>query len=101
MDRLNILVTGGAGYIGSHCVKELCNTGHVVTIFDNFFTGFEENIDPRVKNVIEGDVRNESDLDKALRGQQVVFHFAALKATGEFMTNPFVKMPRIRRTMIL
>ena len=88
-ERLNILVTGGAGYIGSHCVKELCNAGHQVVVLDNFSLGLYENIDSRIKNVIEGDIRNDDDLKKAFSDRiDVVFHFAAWKAAGESMTNP-------------
>jgi UDP-glucose 4-epimerase len=87
--KSKILVTGGAGYIGSHTVKELCNAGHEVTVFDNFSLGRRENIDPRVKSVIEGDVRQSADLAKALPGMDVVFHFAAWKAAGESMDDPY------------
>jgi UDP-glucose 4-epimerase len=87
-DKLKILVTGGAGYIGSHCVKELCDAGHHITILDNFSLGLRENIDPRVQKVVEGDVRNSTDLEHALRGAQAVFHFAAWKAAGESMDDP-------------
>ncbi len=84
-----ILVTGGAGYIGSHVVHQLCDEGHQVFIFDNFSLGLKENLDPRAQEVIGGDVRNESDLVKALSKKiDVVFHFAAWKAAGESMTDP-------------
>lgn len=84
-----ILVTGGAGYIGSHVVHQLCDEGHQVLVFDNFSLGLKENLDPRVQEVIGGDVRNESDLVKALSKKiDVVFHFAAWKAAGESMTDP-------------
>lgn len=87
--KQNILVTGGAGYIGSHCVKELCEAGHNVTVFDNFSLGLHENIDPLVQNIIEGDILIEDDLTKAFAEKtNVVFHFAAWKAAGESMINP-------------
>jgi UDP-glucose 4-epimerase len=88
-DKLNVLVTGGAGYIGSHVVKDLCNAGHNVIVFDNFSLGLHENIDPRVTHVIEGDILNDYDLHKAFQQDiDVVFHFAAWKAAGESMQNP-------------
>ena len=88
-DKLNVLVTGGAGYIGSHCVKELCKIGYDVTILDNFSTGVFENIDSRVKEVIKGDILDNSDLKKAfIPKKDIVFHFAACKAAGESMINP-------------
>jgi UDP-glucose 4-epimerase len=83
-----ILVTGGAGYIGSHLVQLLCDQGYQVFIFDNFSLGLRENIDPR-SEVIEGDILNTVDLKKAFaKNIDVVFHFAAWKAAGESMINP-------------
>ncbi len=88
-ERFNILVTGGAGYIGSHIVKELCNGGHQVVVFDNFSLGLHENIDSRVKTVIDGDILKTKDLQKAFSEPiDIVFHFAAWKAAGESMTHP-------------
>lgn len=85
----NILVVGGAGYIGSHIVKELCDKGHAVIVFDNFSLGLRENIDLGVTRVIEGDILNTENLDAALTDDiQTVFHFAAWKAAGESMKNP-------------
>lgn len=88
MAGYSILVTGGAGYIGSHVVHLLCDKGHRVIILDNFSLGCEENVDPRAE-VIKGDILNTADLKKALNtGVDVVFHFAAWKAAGESMTDP-------------
>jgi UDP-glucose 4-epimerase len=85
----NLLVTGGAGYIGSHIVQLLCEKQYNVYVFDNFSLGWRENIDDRVKGIIEGDVRNSEDLDKAFTNKiDAVFHFAAWKAAGESMTDP-------------
>jgi len=85
---MKILVTGGAGYIGSHVVHELCDQGHKVNILDNLSLGREENIDPRAQMMV-GDVRDEDDLSKALSGGiDVVYHFAAWKAVGESMVIP-------------
>ena len=84
----NILVVGGAGYIGSHVVFELCNNGYNVTVFDNFSTGFNENIDTRA-NVIRGDILNEYDLSNLFKKKyNAVFHFAGLKSSGDSMLNP-------------
>jgi UDP-glucose 4-epimerase len=85
----NLLVTGGAGYIGSHIVQLLCEKQYNVYVFDNFSLGWRENIDDRVKGIIEGDVRNSEDLDKAFTNKiDAVFHFAAWKAAGESMSDP-------------
>lgn len=84
------LVVGGAGYIGSHIVKKLCDLGHEVVIFDNLSSGLKENLDERAK-FIQGDILNKEDLKKAF-SQKIdsVFHFAALKAAGESMKKPEV-----------
>ncbi|MBN1302540.1 MAG: UDP-glucose 4-epimerase GalE [Melioribacteraceae bacterium] len=85
----SILVTGGAGYIGSHIVQLLCDGNYPVIVFDNFSTGRRENIDHRVKAVVEGDVKNSEDLKGVLtQNVDTVFHFAAWKAAGESMVNP-------------
>ncbi len=85
----NLLVTGGAGYIGSHIVQLLCEKNYNVYVLDNFSLGWRENIDTRVKSVIEGDVRKPADLDKAFVHKiEAVFHFAAWKAAGESMIDP-------------
>jgi UDP-glucose 4-epimerase len=86
--KRKILVTGGAGYIGSHVVYTLCDLGHRITILDNMSLGREENIDQRAK-FIKGDILNSRDLDLAFKENfDVVFHFAALKAAGDSMIIP-------------
>lgn len=88
MEKLNILVTGGAGYIGSHIVRDLCDDEHNVTVLDNLSLGLEENVDNRAELVI-GDILNKDDLDKVFsKNIDVVFHFAAWKAAGESMIDP-------------
>ena len=85
---MRILVTGGAGYIGSHVVKKLCELDNEVTIFDNLSTGLKENINPKAE-FIKGDITNPEDLKQAFsKNYNSVFHFAALKASNESMTNP-------------
>ena len=87
--KKNILVTGGAGYIGSHVVQLLCDEGHSVTVFDNFSLGRRENIDPKVDEIIKGDLLNKDDLKKAfIKKFDAVIHFAAWKAAGESMIKP-------------
>ena len=59
---MKILVIGGAGYIGSHVVLELCENGHDVTVFDNLSTGHLINLDSRAE-FIEGDILNNKNLE--------------------------------------
>ena len=85
---MKILVTGGAGYIGSHVVYELIDQGHDVTILDNMSLGLEENIDPR-SIFVQGSTHSDSDLDSVLSvGFDGIIHLAAWKAAGESMTDP-------------
>jgi UDP-glucose 4-epimerase len=86
---MNVLVTGGAGYIGSICVEELLNAGHAVTVFDNLTEGHRAAVDPRAK-FVQACLSQEAELGNALRQAQaeVVMHFAAHALVGESMTNP-------------
>ena len=85
---MKLLVTGGAGYIGSHVVFELIDQGHDVTIFDDMSLGSEKNIDSRA-NFVKGSTMAESDLDSVCQDRfDCVLHFAAWKAAGESMINP-------------
>ena len=85
---MKILVTGGAGYIGSHVVCELIDQGHDVTILDDMSLGLEENIDPR-SIFVQGSTYSDSDLDSVLSvGFDGIIHLAAWKAAGESMTDP-------------
>ena len=84
-----ILVCGGAGYIGSHAVRQLIDKGEEVIIVDNLETGHKDAIHPKAKfyNV---DIRNEEELDKVFAENKIdeVIHFAANSLVGESMTNP-------------
>ena len=77
-----ILVTGGAGFIGSNLVESLLRSGNQVTCLDNFSTGKRENLKGFTGNsdfrLIEGDIRNISDCENAVRDVEIVFHEAAL-----------------------
>ena len=85
---MKILVTGGAGYIGSHVVYELIDQGHDVTILDDMSLGLEENIDPR-SIFVQGSTHSNSDLDSVLSVEfDGIIHLAAWKAAGESMTDP-------------
>jgi len=86
---MKLLVTGGAGYIGSICVEQLLEQGHQVTIFDNLTEGHRRAIDPRAP-LIEGDLQDRDAIFSAM--EQVrpegVMHFAANALVGESMENP-------------
>jgi len=86
---MKIFVTGGAGYIGSHVVFELCDAGHEVTIFDDMSLGREENIDSRAKFIL-GSTLDRQLLKEALNSDKfdAVIHLAAWKAAGESMEKP-------------
>lgn len=74
-----VLVTGGAGFIGSHIVERLLKEGATVTVLDNFRTGLRENLE-KVKNditLIEGSILEPKDLAKAAKGQDLISHQAA------------------------
>jgi len=83
------LVTGGAGFIGSHLTERLLADGHAVRILDNFSTGKRENIPaaPGVE-VIEGDVGDFETVRQAMQGVDYVFHEAAIASVPETVGNP-------------
>jgi UDP-glucose 4-epimerase len=95
---MNVLLTGGAGYIGSHTAVELINNGHNVIIVDNFSNSSPEVI-KRLKLITnqdvrfhKADVRDEAALSKIFEAHQVdtVIHFAGLKAVGESVAQPLM-----------
>lgn len=91
-----ILVTGGAGYIGSHTCLELLAAGYEVVVYDNFSNSNPESLDRvariggRKPTVVQGDVRDKALLEQTLRQHQCtsVIHFAGLKAVGESVEKP-------------
>lgn len=85
---MKVLVIGGAGYIGSHVVKELMAKNHEVTVFDNLSSGLIQNLFKK-NEFIAGDILHPEDLDKAFaRGFDAFIHLAAFKAAGESMIFP-------------
>jgi UDP-glucose 4-epimerase len=86
---MKILVTGGAGYIGSVTTELLLNEGHTVAVFDNLERGHREAVDPRAR-LVEGDLRNPADIANAMLAikPDAVVHFAAYALVGESMEHP-------------
>lgn len=87
---MRVLVTGGAGYIGSHAVRELINAGHSVTVLDNLSKGHEEAVDPRA-TLIVGSTANLELLERHFQAHQIeaVMHFAADIEVGESVVDPY------------
>lgn len=85
-----VLVTGGAGFIGSNLADELIKQGAKVNIIDNLVTGFRENLEEINGdfNFIEGDINNESSLNKAIEGVSIIFHQAALPSVPRSVEDP-------------
>ena len=84
-----ILVTGGAGYIGSHAVRALQESGYAVTVYDNLSTGYEESIGGC--DFVFGDVRDRGRLRDTFAGTKFagVLHFAGVIEVGESVTDPY------------
>ena len=92
MRNKKVLVTGGAGFIGSNLTESLLNAGNEVVCLDNFSTGKRKNIgeflaNPRYR-LIEGDIRNYEDCQKAVEGIEFVFHEAALGSVPRSIKDP-------------
>ena len=88
---MRIFVTGGAGYVGSHCVRRLIAGGHDVTVFDNLSAGHRQAV-ARVADFIEGDLADGAKLrDELSRGSyDAVMHFAAYLNVGESVQQPLM-----------
>ncbi len=86
---MKILVSGGAGYIGSVTVEQLLERGHEVIVFDNLERGHREAVDPRAR-LVTGDLRDRGAILAAMRAAKpdAVVHFAAYALVGESMTDP-------------
>ena len=89
-----ILVTGGAGFIGSNLCESLLKDGHEVTCLDNFSTGFRSNVEPFIAaypkhfRLIEGDIRDIDTCRDAVAGQEYVLHEAALGSVPRSIKDP-------------
>jgi len=90
MKRIRALVTGGAGFIGSHLVDELIRLGHQVVVIDNLSTGRIENLSTvsSAIEIVEADLANKSDWERYFEGIDWVFHLAALADIVPSIQNP-------------
>jgi UDP-glucose 4-epimerase len=78
---VRVLVTGGAGFIGSHVVDHLINDGHEVTILDDLSGGLERNLNPKAK-FVKGSITDKKIVDEVTKGKDIVYHLAAYAAEG-------------------
>lgn len=84
---MKVLITGGAGFIGSHLADAFVNRGDLVTIIDNFSTGTADNLKSFVE-VIDGDIRDAALMDKLVAKADLVMHMAASLGVKNIMENP-------------
>jgi UDP-glucose 4-epimerase len=83
-----VLVTGGAGFIGSNLVRALLERGDEVRVLDNFATGRRENLDGLDLEVVEGELRSYERVHRATRGIEVVYHLGALGSVPRSVQDP-------------
>jgi len=92
LNNSRVLVTGGAGFIGSNLVESMLAAGNDVVCLDNFSTGSRENLKQFISNdkfsLIEGDIRNYGDCEKAVKDIDFVFHQAALGSVPRSIKDP-------------
>jgi len=86
---MNVLVTGGAGFIGSNLVRRLVADRHTVVVLDNFSSGYRSNL-LRGVAAVEGDIRDEAAVSAAIAGAEVVFHLAASVGNKRSIDNPLL-----------
>jgi nucleoside-diphosphate-sugar epimerase len=85
---MKVLVTGGAGFIGSHIAERLVGGGHSVAVLDNFSSGRRENLRTFDAEVFEGDIRDGSKVREAMKGRDLVFHEAAIVSVPYSVEHP-------------
>ena len=83
-----VLVTGGAGFIGSNLVRALQERGDDVRVLDNFSTGFRANLEDLELEIVEGELRSYERVHNAVRGTEVVYHLGALGSVPRSVQDP-------------
>jgi UDP-glucose 4-epimerase len=85
---MRILVTGGAGYVGSHCLRRLLKSGHEVVVYDNLYQGHAAAVPPGL--LVQGDLSDQPKLAALMEDRRIdaVMHFAALALVGESVQKP-------------
>ena len=86
---MRVLVTGGAGYIGSVCVQQLLDGGHAVAVFDSLIEGHRSAVDARAKLIVNC-LKNQAAIGDAVKSfsPEVVIHFAGLALVGQSFEKP-------------
>ncbi len=87
---LQVLVTGGAGFIGCNLVRHLLSFGHTVRVVDNLSTGFQKNLDEIESDIefLQGDLRDAATCERATKDIELVFHVAALPSVPRSLKDP-------------
>ncbi len=89
---MRVLITGGAGFIGSHTVSRFCDAGFVVTVVDNLTTGHESNLEHVGQKAnlrfVRGDIRDTELMDQLVKDSDVVVHLAAMASVPETVAHP-------------
>ena len=83
-----VLVTGGAGFIGSNLVRELLDRGDEVRVLDNFSTGNRANLEALDVDIVEGELRSYERVHNAVRGTEIVYHLGALGSVPRSVQDP-------------
>ena len=101
LSNSRVLVTGGAGFIGSNIIEKLLTQNNKVTCLDNFATGKRKNVEPFLKNsnfkLIEGDIRNLETCREATKDIDIVLHQAALGSVPRSINDPITTNQEIGR----